>query len=75
MDAELTKQYGKTRLNIKEPDLKALAEAVNALRTSVRDAQQEGFRLQDDEISELLAELHIEPGEPAVGEALSTIHG
>ena len=36
MEAELTKQYGKTRLNIEEPDLKALAEAVNALSTSVR---------------------------------------
>lgn len=75
MEGELTKQHGKTRFNIEEPDLKALAQTVNALSTSVRDAQQEGSRLKDDEISELLAELHIEPGEPAVGEALSTIHG
>ncbi|CAB1096975.1 unnamed protein product [Ectocarpus sp. CCAP 1310/34] len=73
MAAELTKQHGKTRFNVAEPDLKALAETVNTLSTSVQDAQKQGSRVVDEEISELLAELNIEPGKPVAGEAVAAI--
>ena len=70
-----TKQHGKTRFHVAEPDLKALAETVNTLSTSERDAQQQGSRIVDDEISELLAELDIEPEKPVAEEAVNAIHG
>ena len=41
----------------------------------MRDAQQQGSRIVDDEISELLAELDIEPGKSIEGGALSAIQG
>ncbi|CAB1115493.1 unnamed protein product [Ectocarpus sp. CCAP 1310/34] len=74
-EAELTKQHGKTRFGVADPDLAALTETVNTLSTSVHDAQQHGFRIVDDEISELFAELDIEPGEPIAEEAVSAIQG
>ena len=55
--------------------MKALTETVNTLSTSVRDAQQEGSRIVDDEISELLVELDIEPGKPVAEETVNAIHG
>ena len=55
--------------------MKALTETANTLSTSVRDAQQQGSRVVDDEISELLAELDIEPGKPVAEEAVNAIHG
>ncbi|CAB1111078.1 unnamed protein product [Ectocarpus sp. CCAP 1310/34] len=67
MAAELTKQHDKTRFNVADPDLKALAETVNTLSTSVQDAQKQGSRVVDEEISELLAELNIEPGKAGRG--------
>ncbi|CAB1096174.1 unnamed protein product [Ectocarpus sp. CCAP 1310/34] len=73
--AELTKQHGKTRFNVAEPDLKALAETVNMLSTNVQGAQKQGSRVVDEEISELLAELNIEPEKPVAGEALAAIQG
>ena len=39
------------------------------------DAQQQGSCIVDDEISELLAELDIEPGKPVAEEAVNVIHG
>ncbi|CAB1105377.1 unnamed protein product [Ectocarpus sp. CCAP 1310/34] len=75
MAAELTKQHGKTRFDIAEPDLKALTETVNTLSTSVSDAQKQGSAVVDDEIAELLAELNIEPGQPLRGQAVSAIQG
>ena len=41
----------------------------------MRDAQQQASRIVDDEISELLAELDIEPGKPVAEEAVNAIHG
>ena len=41
----------------------------------MRDAQQQGSRIVDDEISELLAELDIEPGKPVAEESVNAIHG
>ena len=70
-----TKQHGKTRFHVAEPDLKALKETVDTLSTSVRDAQQQGSRIVDDEFSELLAELDIEAGKPVAEEAVNAIHG
>ena len=75
MEAELTKQHGKTRFAIAEPCLKALTETVTTLSASVNDAQQQGSLVVDDEIAELLAELNIEPGKPLGGEAVSAIQG
>ena len=75
MAAELTKQHGKTRFDIAEPDLKALTETVNTLSTSVSDAQKQGSAVVDAEIAELLAELNIEPGQPLGGQAVSEIQG
>ncbi|CAB1101968.1 unnamed protein product [Ectocarpus sp. CCAP 1310/34] len=75
MAAELTKQHGKTRFNVAKPDLKALAETVKTLSTSVKDAQKQGSRVVDEEISELLAELNIEPRKPVAGEAVAAIQG
>ncbi|CAB1103823.1 unnamed protein product [Ectocarpus sp. CCAP 1310/34] len=75
MAAELTKQHRNTRFNVAEPDLKVLAETVNTVSTSVQDAQKQGSRVVDEEISELLAELNIEPGKPVAGEAVAAIQG
>ena len=75
MAAGLTKQHGKTRFSIAEPDLKALTETVNKLSTSVGDAQEQGAGIVDEEISELFAELDIEPGKPVEGEAVSATQG
>ena len=75
MAAELTKQHGKTRFDIAEPDLKALMETVNTLSTIVSDAQKQGSAVVDDEMAELLAELNIEPGQPLGGQAVSAIQG
>ena len=75
MAAELTKQHGKTRFSIAEPDLKALTETVNKLSTSVGHAHKQGAGTVDEDISELFAELDIEPGKPVEGEAVSAIQG
>ncbi|CAB1098723.1 unnamed protein product [Ectocarpus sp. CCAP 1310/34] len=75
MAAEPTKQHGKTRFNVAEPDLKALADTVNKLSTSVQDAQKQGSRVVDEEISERLAELNIKPGKPVAGEVVAAIQG
>ncbi|CAB1099057.1 unnamed protein product [Ectocarpus sp. CCAP 1310/34] len=75
MAAELTTQHGKTRFSIAEPDLKALTETVNKLSTSVGEAQKQGAGIVDEEISELFAELDIEPGKPVEEEAVSAIRG
>ena len=75
MAAELTKQHGKTRCHVAEPDLKALTETVNTLSTSVHNAQQQGSPIEDEEISEPLAELDIEPGKSVGEEAANVIQG
>ena len=75
MAAELTKQHGKTRCHVAEPDLKALTETVNTLSTSVHNAQQQGSPIEDEEISELLAELDIEPGKSVGEETANVIQG
>lgn len=73
MAAELTKQHGKTRCHVAEP-LKALTETVNTLSTNVHNAQQQGSPIED-EISELLAELDIEPGKSVGEETANVIQG
>ena len=75
MAAELTKQHAKTRFQIAEPTLKALTEALNTLSTSAHEAQQQGSRLEDKDIAELMAALRIELGKPIVGEAVNAIQG
>ncbi|CAB1100108.1 unnamed protein product [Ectocarpus sp. CCAP 1310/34] len=61
--------------HIPEPDLKALTETVNKLSTSVHEAQQQGSRIEDEDIAELLAELRIEPGKRIEEEAVNAIQG
>ncbi|CAB1110353.1 unnamed protein product [Ectocarpus sp. CCAP 1310/34] len=75
MAAELTNQHGNARFQTAEPDLKALTETVNKLSTSVHEAQQQGSRIEDEDIAELLAELRIEPGKRIEEEAVNAIQG
>ncbi|CAB1102147.1 unnamed protein product [Ectocarpus sp. CCAP 1310/34] len=69
------KKNGRTRFQIAEPDLKALTETVNKLSTSVHEAQQQGSRIEAEDIAELLAELRIEPGKRIEEEAVNAIQG
>eukprot|EP00903_Cladosiphon_okamuranus_P011316 g10668.t1 len=75
MAAELTNQHGKTQFSVAEPDLKALTETANKLSASVCDAHEQGAGIVDEEISELFAEVEIEPRKPVEGEAVRAIQG
>lgn len=73
MAASLAATHGKTRDRIAAPGHEALAASVKALSTSTEGAQQQGSRIQDEEICDLLAELEIEPGRPIAQEAVKMI--
>ena len=53
--------------------MKALKDTLNMLSKSARDAQQQGSRVEDEDIREMLANLDITPGEAASEEAMDTI--
>ena len=58
---KLTNAHGKARGCVTDPPVKALKDALNMLSMSVRDAQQQGSRVEDEDIREMLANLDIKP--------------
>ena len=70
---KLTNAHGKARGRVTDPPVKAFKDAVNMLSMSVRDAQQQGSRGEDEDIHEMLANLDITPGEAASEEAMDAI--
>ena len=73
MAAELTNLHGKTQARIHEPALRSLTKSVHSLSTSVHDAQQQGSRIEDEDLSEMFAEINVSPGEPAPEEAVDLV--
>ena len=70
---KLTNAHGKARGRITDSPVKALKDALDMLSMSVRDAQQQGSRVEDEDIREMLASLDITPGEAASEEAMDAI--
>ena len=70
---KLTNAHGKARGRVTDPPVKALKDALNMLSMSVRDAQQQGSRVENEDIREMLANLDITPGEAASEEAMDAI--
>ena len=70
---KLTNAHAKARGRVTNPPAKALKDALNMLSMSVRDAQQQGSRVEDEDIREMLANLDITPGEAASEEAMDAI--
>ena len=70
---KLTNAHGKARGRVTDPPVKALKDALNMLSMSVRDAQRQGSRVEDEDICEMLANLDITPGEAAGKEAMDAI--
>ena len=67
----LTNAHGKARgRGVTDPPVKAFKDALNMLSMSVRDAQQQGSRVEDEDIREMFANLGITPGEAASEEAM-----
>ncbi|CAM9471200.1 unnamed protein product [Scytosiphon promiscuus] len=65
MEAELSKAHGKARGSVVDPDLKAFADTLDTISTSVHSVQQQGCHVQDEEICDILESLGITPGQPA----------
>ena len=56
---KLTNAHGKARGHVTDFPVKALKDALNILSMSLRDAQQQGSRVEDEDIREMLANLDI----------------
>ena len=63
MEAQLTAVHGKPRDRIIGPAVEALTKTLDNLSSRVREAQQQGPPVEDAELSDLVANLDITPGE------------
>lgn len=69
MEAQLTAVHGKPRDRVIDPAVEALTKTLNNVSSRVHETQQQGSPAVDTELTDLLANLDIIPGEGANGAA------